>query len=121
MQGTTRPARSVGSALASLTHGLLVLELSRAGQFSCQAGRADVSFPSGKYRYEPRADWTARSRSAARAGRPSPGSVGGGAAAVGVRFRVEVERGKPTAQLGRVLAVLDALGRTLRIEPPTEC
>ena len=40
------------------------------------------------------------------------------AAGVGVRFLVEVERGKPTVQLGKVLAVLDALGCTLRIEPP---
>ena len=40
------------------------------------------------------------------------------AAGVGVRFLVEVERGKPTAQLGKVLAVLAALGCTLRIEPP---
>ncbi len=40
------------------------------------------------------------------------------AAGVGVRFLVEVERGKPTAQLGKVLAVLDALGCTLTIEPP---
>ena len=40
------------------------------------------------------------------------------AAGVGVRFLVEVERGKPTAQLGKVLAVLEALGCALRIEPP---
>lgn len=40
------------------------------------------------------------------------------AAGVGVRFLVEVERGKPTAQLGKVLAVLEALGCTLTIEPP---
>ena len=40
------------------------------------------------------------------------------AAGVGVRFLVEVERGKPTAQLGKVLAVLDVLGCTLRIESP---
>ena len=40
------------------------------------------------------------------------------AAGVGVRFLVEVERGKPTAQLGKVLVVLEALGCTLRIEPP---
>ena len=40
------------------------------------------------------------------------------AAGVGVRFLVEVERGKPTAQLGKVLAVIEALGCTLRIEPP---
>ena len=40
------------------------------------------------------------------------------AAGVGVRFLVEVEHGKPTAQLGKVLAVLDALGCTLTIEQP---
>ncbi len=40
------------------------------------------------------------------------------AAGVGVRFLVEVEHGKPTAQLGKVLAVLEALGCTLLIEPP---
>ena len=38
------------------------------------------------------------------------------AAGVGVRFVVELESGKPTAQLGKVLAVLDALGCALRIE-----
>ena len=32
------------------------------------------------------------------------------AAGVGLRFLIEVEAGKPTAQLGKVLAVLDALG-----------
>lgn len=40
------------------------------------------------------------------------------AAGVGVRFLVELERGKPTAQLGKVLHVLDALGCSLTIEPP---
>lgn len=40
------------------------------------------------------------------------------AAGVGVRFLVEVERGKPTAQIGKVLAVLHALGCRLLIEPP---
>ena len=41
-----------------------------------------------------------------------------GAAGVGVRFLVELEAGKATAQLGKALAVLPALGCTLRIEPP---
>lgn len=40
------------------------------------------------------------------------------AAGVGVRFLVEVEHGKPTAQIGKVLAVLDAIGCSLRIERP---
>jgi y4mF family transcriptional regulator len=40
------------------------------------------------------------------------------AAGVGVRFVVELERGKPTAQLGRTLAVLAALGCRLSINPP---
>ena len=41
-----------------------------------------------------------------------------GAAGVGVRFLVELEAGKATAQIGKALAVLAALGCTLRIEPP---
>lgn len=45
------------------------------------------------------------------------------AAGVGLRFLVELERGKPTVQLGRTLAVLAALGLDLRIGarlPPTD-
>ncbi len=41
-----------------------------------------------------------------------------GAAGVGVRFLSELERGKATARLGKALAVLAALGCTVRIEPP---
>ena len=41
-----------------------------------------------------------------------------GAAGVGVRFLVELEAGKATAQIGKALAVLAALGCTLRIEAP---
>ncbi len=41
-----------------------------------------------------------------------------GAAGVGVRFLVELEAGKATAQIGKALAVLAALGCNLRIEPP---
>lgn len=37
------------------------------------------------------------------------------AAGVGVRFVVELERGKPTVQLGRTLAVLGALGLDLQV------
>ena len=43
-----------------------------------------------------------------------------GAAGVGVRFLVELEAGKSTAQIGKALKVLAALGGTLRIEPPPE-
>lgn len=39
------------------------------------------------------------------------------AAGVGVRFLVELERGKPTVRLDRMLAVLDALGLELQIGP----
>ncbi len=42
-----------------------------------------------------------------------------GATGVGVQFLVELEAGKATAQLGKALAVLAALGCTLRIEPPS--
>ena len=41
-----------------------------------------------------------------------------GAAGVGVRFLSELERGKTTVRLAKVLAVLDALGCSVRIEPP---
>jgi len=34
---------------------------------------------------------------------------------VGLRFLVELERGKPTAEIGRALQVLDALGLDLEI------
>jgi y4mF family transcriptional regulator len=41
-----------------------------------------------------------------------------GAAGVGLRFIVDLEAGKPTAQLGKALAVLDALGGDIRIDLP---
>ncbi len=41
------------------------------------------------------------------------------AAGVGVRFLVELERGKPTVQLAKVLAVLQAVGLDLEIRPRT--
>lgn len=42
-----------------------------------------------------------------------------GAANVGVRFIVDLEGGKPTAQLGKALAVMQALGLRLTLEEPT--
>ena len=41
-----------------------------------------------------------------------------GAAGVGVRFLSELERGKPTVRLEKVLAVFDALGCRMGIEMP---
>ena len=43
-----------------------------------------------------------------------------GAAGVGLRFLVELERGKSTVQLGKTLQVLQALGCTFDIAPPPE-
>ncbi len=40
------------------------------------------------------------------------------AAGVGLRFLVELERGKPTVRLEKVLAVLAALGCSLHVTPP---
>lgn len=40
------------------------------------------------------------------------------AAGVGLRFLIELEGGKPTAQLGKALAVLAALGCAISITPP---
>lgn len=41
------------------------------------------------------------------------------AAGVGLRFLVELEGGKSTAQLGKTLAVLAALGMQVVISPPS--
>ncbi len=41
------------------------------------------------------------------------------AANVGVRFLIELEAGKPTAQLGTMLAVLNALGLDCNLVPRT--
>jgi y4mF family transcriptional regulator len=40
------------------------------------------------------------------------------AAGVGVRFLVELERGKPTVRLDKVLAVLNTLGWRLQLTAP---
>lgn len=39
------------------------------------------------------------------------------AAGVGTRFLVDLERGKPTAHLGKMLQVIDALGLQLMLSP----
>ena len=41
-----------------------------------------------------------------------------GAAGVGLRFIVDLEAGKPTAQIGKTLQVLSALGCSFEITPP---
>ena len=41
-----------------------------------------------------------------------------GAAGVGLRFIVDLEAGKPTAQIGKALQVLQALGCSISIAPP---
>ena len=43
-----------------------------------------------------------------------------GAAGVGMRFVVELEAGKPTAQLGKTLQVLQALGCSVTITRPPD-
>lgn len=39
-----------------------------------------------------------------------------GVAGVGIRFIIELEAGKPTMQIGKIMAVLAALGLTLTLE-----
>jgi len=39
-------------------------------------------------------------------------------AGVGVRFLVDIERGKPTAQIGKIMQVLAALGIDMRLSLP---
>ena len=43
-----------------------------------------------------------------------------GAAGVGLRFIVDLEAGKPTAQIGKTLAVLHALRCSFDITPPPD-
>lgn len=43
-----------------------------------------------------------------------------GAAGVGLRFIVDLEAGKPTAQIGKTLQVLSALGCSFDIMPPPD-
>lgn len=43
-----------------------------------------------------------------------------GVAGVGLRFIVDLEAGKPTAQIGKVLQVLAVLGCSVEIVPPPE-
>ncbi|MCM5554035.1 helix-turn-helix transcriptional regulator [Pleomorphomonas sp. NRK KF1] len=43
-----------------------------------------------------------------------------GASGVGLRFIVDLEAGKPTAQIGKVLQVLQALGCAIDIQLPGE-
>ena len=37
----------------------------------------------------------------------------------GLRFIIELEKGKPTCQLSKVLTVLNTLGITIKLTPPT--
>jgi y4mF family transcriptional regulator len=37
---------------------------------------------------------------------------------VGVRFLVDIEKGKPTAQIGKIMQVLAALGIEMQLSPP---
>lgn len=40
------------------------------------------------------------------------------AAGTGLRFIIELEKGKPTCELEKVLTVLNTLGVTITLEPP---
>jgi y4mF family transcriptional regulator len=39
-------------------------------------------------------------------------------AGVGVRFLVDIEKGKPTGQIGKIMRVLATLGIELQLSPP---
>lgn len=57
---------------------------------------------------------------AIRTKRKSSGLTQADAAAlcgVGVRFLSELERGKPTAQIGKIFRILNGLGLTLQVMP----
>lgn len=39
-------------------------------------------------------------------------------AGTGLRFVIDIEKGKPTSEIGKVLAILQALGIKLSLTPP---
>jgi y4mF family transcriptional regulator len=73
-------------------------------------------FPSGKVAMTP-AELGKFVRETRREAGLTQGQLAG-AAGVGVRFLIELEAGKPTAQLGKTLAVLAVLGCRVQIDAP---
>jgi HTH-type transcriptional regulator / antitoxin HipB len=80
--------------------------------------KAEDTFPIGKYKMSPEQLGEVIRRVRKRQGLTQPQLAG--AAGVGLRFLVELEGGKGTAQLGKALAVLDALGCKLVITTPED-
>jgi y4mF family transcriptional regulator len=89
---------------------------SRAGRFRWIGAPEAAIFPSGKTAMTPtelgKTIRTARLAAGLRQDELA------GAANVGARFVVELEAGKPTAQLGKTLAVLGALGCRVSVKAP---
>jgi len=77
-------------------------------------------FPSGKIMQKPKLT-TEDIGAIVRAARKAQGlrqDELAGSAGVGLRFIVDLEAGKPTAQIGKTLQVLEALGCSVEIVPP---
>jgi y4mF family transcriptional regulator len=87
---------------------------------SCFPAKNHYTFPLGNImfkHYITPAEIGAAVRSARKAQKLRQDQLAG-VANVGLRFIVDLEAGKPTAQIGKVLTVLAALGVTIEMKTP---
>ncbi len=98
------------------------VKISRAGNPVGLRRRLRAIFPLGKYMAK-RSPTPAEIGDVIRATRKAAGlrqDELAGAAGVGLRFVVDLEAGKTTAQIGKALQVLSALGCSIDITPPPQ-
>jgi y4mF family transcriptional regulator len=93
---------------------------SRSVNFPCFPAKSHDTFPLGNImfkHYVTPAEIGATVRSVRKAQKLRQDQLAG-VANVGLRFIVDLEAGKPTAQIGKVLTVLAALGVTMEMKVP---
>jgi y4mF family transcriptional regulator len=96
------------------------LNISRSVNSDCCPAEIHDTFPLGNImlkHYITPAEIGAAVRSARKAQKLRQDQLAG-VANVGLRFIVDLEAGKPTAQIGKVLTVLAALGVTIEMNAP---
>lgn len=96
---------------------------SRWGNLSRQDRKSAIIFPSGKMKVPKQVRSTADIGALVRSARKEQSlrqDELAGVSGVGIRFIVDLEAGKPTAQIGKVLHVLQILGCSVEILTPDE-
>lgn len=92
----------------------MAAHISRAGKFTRLSPVNDIIFPIGKIMTAQEIGQLVRD---ARKSMGLRQEALAAAAGVGLRFLVELERGKASVRLDKMLAVLDALGLELEVKP----